>query len=204
MKRYKLLKDLPTFKAGDEFFISKMGNLIAGTPEKPKTVLIGDNDDFSPPTEVDLMAYAKETIEQFPNILTDWFEEVKEPKIIYSIDIFGFRVLEIEIDNYLEEPIENLKSLGLLFHTEEEAEKHLEYLKAKEIIKQDAKGFKPNWDDNYETKYHGYWDFLEEKPDYGYCHTGKRVEIHFKSTADIFKSFKKHPEEWKTYLTYEQ
>ena len=33
-KRYKLLKDLPTFKAGDEFFISKDGNLIAGTPKK--------------------------------------------------------------------------------------------------------------------------------------------------------------------------
>lgn len=182
MKTYKLLKDLPFAKAGEEF-IDHYGDGILIFYHQNRTI--------------DLY---KIDIDNF----NEWFEEIKEPKIIYSIDIFGFRVLEIEIDNYLEEPIENLKSLGLLFHTEEEAEKHLEYLKAKEIIKQDAKGFKPNWDDNYETKYHGYWDFLEEKPDYGYCHTGKRVEIHFKSTADIFKSFKKHPEEWKTYLTYEQ
>ena len=44
MKQYKLLKDLPTFKAGDEFFISEKGNLIVGTPEKPKKVLVGDGD----------------------------------------------------------------------------------------------------------------------------------------------------------------
>lgn len=28
MKRYKLLKDLPTFKAGDLFYISQYGDLI--------------------------------------------------------------------------------------------------------------------------------------------------------------------------------
>lgn len=37
MKCYKLLKDLPTFKAGEKFFISESGNLIAGTPSDPKT-----------------------------------------------------------------------------------------------------------------------------------------------------------------------
>ena len=53
MKRYKLLKDLPTFKAGDEFFISQSGNLIAGTPENPKIVRVGE----ITPIEVNLMAY---------------------------------------------------------------------------------------------------------------------------------------------------
>ena len=33
MKRYKLLKDLPTFKAGQLAYISKTGNLIAGCLE---------------------------------------------------------------------------------------------------------------------------------------------------------------------------
>ena len=28
--------------------------------------------------------------------------------------------------------------------------------------------------------------------------------IYFKSEEDIKESFEKHPEEWKTYLTYEQ
>lgn len=75
MKRYKLLKDLPTFKVGDEFFINGKGNLIAGTPEKPKKVIIGTGDSIIP-IEVDLMAYTNETLKQFPNILEDWFEEV--------------------------------------------------------------------------------------------------------------------------------
>ena len=32
----------------------------------------------------------------------------------------------------------------------------------------------------------------------------KEPTIMFKSQNDIEESFKKHPEEWKTYLTYEQ
>ena len=71
MKRYKLLKELPTFKVGDEFFISGKGNLIAGTPEKPKKVIIGTGDSIVP-IEVNLMAYSKETLQQFPNILSSW------------------------------------------------------------------------------------------------------------------------------------
>ena len=41
MKRYKLLKDLPTFKAGQLAYISKTGNLIAGTPENQETTDYG-------------------------------------------------------------------------------------------------------------------------------------------------------------------
>ena len=61
MKRYKLLKDLPTFKAGDLFYISEYGALVYSG---------GD---------VDVMAYARQTLDMFPNILTEWFEEIREP-----------------------------------------------------------------------------------------------------------------------------
>jgi len=40
MKRYTLLRNLPTFKAGEEFFISESGNLIAGTPDNPKQITV--------------------------------------------------------------------------------------------------------------------------------------------------------------------
>lgn len=73
MKRYKLLKDLPTFKAGEEFFINKSGNLIAETPRNPKQITVETL--YGIPKKIDLMAYANETLEEFPNILTDWFEE---------------------------------------------------------------------------------------------------------------------------------
>lgn len=200
MKRYKLLKDLPTFKAGDEFFISQSGNLIAGTPEEPKTVRVGE----ITPTEVDLMAYAKETLEQFPNILTDWFEEIKEPKLYFIIDFFRKDVIQISDAGMMGWSIDNVKSLGLLFETEQEAEEHLEYLEAKEIIRQDAKGFKPDWTDEDETKYYGYWGFKCEEPDCGKVHITKEANIYFKSSEDLKESFRKHPKEWRTYLTYEQ
>lgn len=68
MKRYKLLKDLPTFKAGQLAYISKTGNLIAGTPENQKTTETG----------LIIMIYHETTLKKFPNILTEWFEEIQE------------------------------------------------------------------------------------------------------------------------------
>ena len=63
MKRYKLKRDLPTFKAGDMFHLIESGSLIHD----------GDN----------IVTYSWSTIDKFPNILTDWFEEIKpkEPLI---------------------------------------------------------------------------------------------------------------------------
>ena len=62
-KRYKLKRDLPTFKAGDIFYLSSMGNLFHESD--------------------DVVAYSWSTIDKFPNIMTDWFEEIKpaEPLI---------------------------------------------------------------------------------------------------------------------------
>ena len=63
MKRYELKRDLPTFKAGEIFYLSDIGNLIHESDG--------------------VMAYSWSTIDKFPNILTDWFEEIKpaEPLI---------------------------------------------------------------------------------------------------------------------------
>lgn len=201
VKKYKLLKDLPTFKAGEEFFISDSGNLIAGTPSNPKQITVETR--YGLPMKIDLMAYAKETLEEFPNILKDWFEEIKDSEWIYCIDNFGNKVVKMKV-NHILEIRKNLKSIGNYFETREEAEKHLEYLKAKTVIKQDTKGFKPDWNDKDETKYWGYWDFYHNKLDYDWDYGAKRVGILFKTIKDIEESFKKHPEEWRTYLTYEQ
>lgn len=69
MKQYRLLKDLPTFKAGQLAYISKTGNLIAGTPENQKTTETG----------LIIMIYHETTLKKFPNILTEWFEKIQEP-----------------------------------------------------------------------------------------------------------------------------
>ena len=69
MKRYKLLKDLPTWKAGDIFILKENGNLFWN-----------DNG-----TEV--MIYFSATIEKFGILKNkEWFEEIIEkPKSVFGL-----------------------------------------------------------------------------------------------------------------------
>lgn len=68
-KRYKLMKDLPTFKAGEVFEIGEDGSLF-------RIDHTGDGSGR-------VMAYHRKTLDKFPNILEEWFEEIKpaEPLI---------------------------------------------------------------------------------------------------------------------------
>lgn len=178
MKRYRLLKDLPYVKAGEEMEMWSDGTIaFTNHPDLPR--------------------FNKKDVQMFPL----WFEEIKAtPSEYYYITDDGNVDFVVE-----EEP--NLsrrrKAIGNIFETEEEAKKYLECLKAKAIIKQDTKGFKPNWQNINETKYFGFWDLDEDKLDYLPRNIFKEASIYFKSREDIEESFKKHPDEWKTYLTYE-
>lgn len=96
------------------------------------------------------------------------------------------------------------KMIGNHFETYEETERHIDYLLAKEVIKEDTKGFKPNWQNAYEQKYYGEWDFNDRAPHIGLSTNFKKPQIYFKTVEDLRESFEKHPKEWKTYLTYEQ
>ena len=138
--------------------------------------------------------------EDVSGMFDEWFEEVKAtPSEYYYITDDGNVDFVVE-----EEP--NLsrrrKAIGNIFETEEEAKKYLAYLKAKAIIKQDTKGFKPDWNNN-KGKYFGYLYGEDNKLYYGTSYFNRSADIFFKSKDDIEKSFKKHPDEWKTYLTYE-
>ena len=62
MKRYKLKKDAPAFKAGTECYIEEAGHMV-------------------PCRGISYTIVHKDQLEQNPNILTDWFEEIKEPLI---------------------------------------------------------------------------------------------------------------------------
>ena len=180
MKKYKLLKDIPFAKAGDMVEMWSDGTMaFVGEPNLPR--------------------FNKKDIRMFPL----WFEEVEEPKQTYYIDSLGGWVSKLELTNFLT-LIENLKAIGNCFKIQEETEKCIKYLKAKEVIKQDAKGFKPDWQNADEERYCGKWDFDDEIPHISILNIFKAPQIYFKSKKDIQESFEKHPEEWKTYLTYEQ
>ena len=196
MKRYKLLKDLPFAKAGTVFtrntFKSKDG--LSDYDYLETHILLDGNQD--------------ETVfgikrNYFVNNFDDWFEEVRTfGEYYYVIDVG--HVGYLEDGNYRPNDTLGRMKIGNIFKTQEEAEKYLEYLKAKAVIKQDAKGFKPDWNNGDEAKFFGYWDFILEEPGHGLDYRAKTPNVYFQSSKDIKESFEKHPEEWKTYLTYEQ
>ena len=195
MKRYKLLKDLPFAKAGDILSLER-------SQEYGYFKLCKDR---SNPRSIELY---EGIVEGFIDNFDEWFEEIEEPKIFFTIDIYKSKFKEINTDYYsgwsaLE--VKNIKDLGLLFKTVEKTKKYLEYLKAKAIIKKDAKGFKPDWNNEDENRYRGCWDLKKDTTIWMYeSGAFKEPLIFFKSVKDIKESFEKHPNEWSTYLTYEQ
>jgi hypothetical protein len=185
MKRYKLLKDLPCAEAGEIFQQGYDEN------DKDNVYL------FQGALGVKYIKIWLDYIDDF----NEWFEEIKEYYVINSV--FG-EILKTNDNSHSDLQIRTMRDLGMLFDTWLEADKKLAYLKAKAIIKQDTKGFKPNWQNINETKYLGFWDLDEDKLDYLPRNIFKEMAIYFKSREDIEESFEKHPEEWKTYLFYEQ
>lgn len=197
MKKYKLLKDLPCAEAGEIFQQGYDEN------DKDNVYL------FQGALGAKYIKIWLDYIDDFD----EWFEEVEEPEL--PKEFFYVLINKIASVNYLtysfdEETrqeyrniVEKHKSVDNYFETEEEAEEYLEYLKAKAIIKQDTKGFKPNWK-NCENKYYGYWDFGKDALGYLVSYITKYSDICFKTEEDIKESLKKHPEEWRKYLFYEQ
>ncbi len=188
MKKYKLLHELPFAKAGDMVEMWSDGTMtFVGEPNLPR--------------------FNKEDIRMFPQ----WFKEVERvivPDKYYYIDLISDMIFSSAKDGFAsdekrEAMFQNCSKNGIAFETFMEAEEYLKYLRAKEVIKQDTKGFKPNWK-NCENKYYGYWNSGKDSLGYLVSYITKYSDICFKTEEDIKESFKKHPDEWKTYLTYEQ
>ena len=178
MKKYKLLKDLPFAKAGEIF----------------ESRILDDGKEY--------MFWGEIKVEEIENF-DEWLEEIGELEWVYYINAFGGVVDSVRVAN-LPGVRANLKSTGNYFETEQEAEEYLAYLKAKEVIRQDAKGFKPDWRNTGQYKFFGRLLISSETLDIGYTNSFIEASIYFKSREDIKESFEKHPNEWKTYLTYEQ
>ena len=203
-KKYRLLKDLPFAKAGAIF--KEWTGERSGKEEK---VLVNTNNLTTTLWAGDIEAF------------DEWFEEVKElelPKEFFYVlinKITSVNYLTYSFDEETRQEYRNIvekhKSVDNYFETKEEAEKYLAYLKAKAIIKQDTKGFAPDWDTNkepkyIEPKYIGSYGGLPEKPtlNWNVIYTYTYSTICFRTLEDIMDSFKKHPEEWRIYLTYGQ
>ena len=138
MKRYKLKRDLPTFKAGDIFVLIDSGSLIHESDG--------------------VVAYSWSTIDKFPNILPDWFEEVKEPTRwkpelgykYYLSDSNGSIYDSVWSNDYIDR---SRSEIGNCFESREEAEKAIERLKAWERLKDAGLKFKDWNKSNYDRTF---------------------------------------------------
>lgn len=189
MKYYKLLKDLPTFKAGDLFYINPdQGCLVQ------KDTLI--------------LAYAKRTLEKFPNILTDWFEEIEESenkrwrakygkKYWYLCD-YGIAFSNTECGN----DIDDFRYIvGNYSKTEREAENYQEYLIARQVLLDDAEGGK--FSDSYGAWYAIYSLIVKDyRTTYTFSCYFPGV-IYFRTGKALKKSLKIHKAQWEIVRKYE-
>lgn len=195
MKRYKLLKDLPTFKAGDLFYISEYGALVHNG---------GDPDGYN------VMAYARSTLEKFPNILTEWFEEIPNPTdSIHWKPKIGQRYFYIDdgyvfSDVWIDSRVDNRRYMaGAIYCAEADAKKALERQIAITTLMRDS-NFEPDWSNNDQNKWTVY-----------YNHNDKELlveataflqypsAIYFDTYDSIKKSIKNHKKEWLIYLNVE-
>ena len=184
MKRYKLKRDLPTFKEGEIFYLSEMGNLLRESDNVP--------------------AYSWSTLDKFPNILTDWFEEVKEsnrwkPEMsqkYYRVGSDGF----VYDDTWVNDSaIDNGRfDIGNCLQTEEEAERVVEYLKALAVVRGDATA-KFTED---ESNYYVYYSFESNSLCLGCSWSCIKNGIfglpYFATADDVRRSIELHRHEWLT------
>lgn len=188
MKRYKLKKELPKYKIGDEFRITEKGHLAYGNT----------------------MVFHRNDLKRFPKILRDWFEEIpQKPKTVDDLkegdecwtvfcSEFGYVAGKVKFNK----AAIILRRTGSLYLTKEEAEQDIAWNMAKATLERDTKGFKLKKKASYVSVF---WNgeveglrFIVYKC--GHISSG----IKFATVEDAEASIKAHPKEWKMYLGVEE
>ena len=191
MKRYKLKRDTPAFKAGTECYIEEAGHMV-------------------PCRGISYTIVHKDQLEKNPNILTDWFEEINEPtrwkpekfQKYYYVGNTG----SVYNDNWANgSPIDNGRfDIGDCFQTEEEAERVVEYLKALAVVRGDATSEFIKYNDNWFIGYDP-----EHKSIDAFCnpYTARNGIFglpYFATEADAQRSIELHKNEWLTIFGIEE
>ena len=183
MKRYRLKKDTPAFKAGTECYIEEAGNMV-------------------PCRCISYTIVHKDQLEKNPNILAEWFEEIKptrwKPEMdqtYYGIGIGGsvyseyWNDLDVDHDRF---------EIGNCFQTKEEAERVVEYLKALATVRGDATKEFVKGERNWFVFYNVTADYLDFGYDYSDIRNGVFGLPLFATEEDAQRSIKLHKNEWLT------
>lgn len=187
MKRYKLKRELPTFELGDEFILKEGIGL--------QHVLDGCDG---------AIIYTEVTIEKFPNILTDWFEEIKEStrwkpekfQKYYRVGSDGEVYDDVWANGSI---IDNGRfEIGNCFQTEEEAKRVAEYLKALAVVIGDATVEFIKGKSNYYVVYNATYNCLDVSDNCYLIKNGIFGLPYFATKEDAKRSIELHEKEWLT------
>lgn len=191
MKRYKLLKDTPTLKAGTIFEERE-------SPDEYKELgqVVADGCLIRPWLTVSEI-----------NNFDEWFEEIPEKYERWRAERGGrYSYLgndgTVSFSEEFGDDIDDYRySAGLYGRTKQELEAKLKYDIARQVLLDDAEGgkFVPGSSNNW---YNSYCLCLELWSTFstGYYYPGV---IYFKSEEALLKSLKEHEEQWKIVREYE-
>lgn len=190
MKLYKLLKDLPTIKAGEIF-----KETVTGYNEKNLLVRIAPLNAKSPRLKV-------QDIDNFD----EWFEEVEEPTdSIHWKPRIGDRCFILENANIRSASYTgmlhdyNAWRTGKTFRTEEECEKALKRelvetrLRRTSTFKPDFKNRNGGWIVTYDHS-----EEILEAEECSFYDSGEPVR--YETEEDALKSIRKNEQDWLTYF----
>ena len=183
MKRYKLKKDTPAFKAGTECYIEEAGNMV-------------------PCRGISYTIVHKDQLEKNPNILAEWFEEIKptrwkpeENQKYYFLDSNGLVYDSIWADDYIDR---RRFEIGNGFQTEEEIDRAVEYLKALAIVRGDATVEFIKGKSNYYVVYNTTYKCLDVSDNCYLIKNGIFGLPYFSTEDDARRSIEQHKDEWLT------
>ena len=190
MKRYKLKKDTPAFKAGTECYIEEAGNMV-------------------PCRGISYTIVHKDQLEKNPNILAEWFEEIKEQtrwkpeedQKYYFLDSNGYVYNNIWACDSIDC---NRSDIGNCFQTKEEAERVVEYLKALATVRGDATVKFTKGKNNFYVVYDAAYNCLVVKDKSYYIENGIFGLPYFATEEDAQRSIEQHRNEWLTIFGVEE
>lgn len=195
MKKYKLLKDMPTVKAGAIFHRK--------TNETMQVDMLNRVDDqgilLPPSLDVSNISDFDEWFEEIKQLTIndiDWNFDPKPGDVCYFIGDTGTVSCYTHDEIYRKDDL----ALGIRFKTAEEAKAYRKWLKAVAELRRSS-NFKPDWDDNDQLKYYvNYLENYEELSTNFSNAWNNGTLVYYKTNKDAKQSIKDHKQAWLTYF----
>lgn len=179
---YKVLKE---FVSSDGAFVHEEGSVYKPTQDSKRTknlLRLGYIEKIEPKVE-----------------LSGQYKPM-EGERYYSLNHGITQYFHNSYQNFTNKAIE----IGMSFKTEQECQDFIDKMKAYQTIRQDAKGFVPDWGNCNQPKWSGRYNYNDQKfiTMLKYCHHDWG-QIYFATVDDVEESFTRHRKEWLTVLGVE-